>query len=61
MGLPQMNVQQAQNIMPPPPQPSQNVVPNQPRNTAAGEHMNFFEQAAQAIQYDANGLSYQPL
>ena len=49
MGVPQMNIQQVQNIMPAPPQQSQNVVPNQPHNPAAGEHMNFFEQAAQAI------------
>ena len=61
MGVPQMGMQQAQNIMPPPPQPPQNVVVNQGPNAAAGEHIGFFEQAAQGIRFDSSGLSFQDL
>ena len=61
MGAPQMGMQQAQNIMPSPPQPLQNVVPNQVPNAAASEHMSFFEQAVQGIQFDSSGLSFQDL
>ena len=60
-GVPQMDMQQSQNIMPPPPQPPQNVVINQAPNAATGEHMGFFEQAAQGIQFDSSGLSFQDL
>ena len=58
MGLPQVPMQQ--NIMPPL-QPAQNVGPNMGCNAAAGECMGFFEQAAQGIQFDASGLSFQQL
>ena len=59
MGPPQVPMQQ--NIMPLPLQPAQNVGPNVGRNAAAGECMGFFEQAAQGIQFDASGLSFQQL
>ena len=63
-GLPLMRPPQVpmqQNIMPPPPQAPQNVAPNQGCNAADGEFMGFFQQAAQAIQYDPSGLSFQQL
>ena len=59
MGPPQVPFPQGQNIMQAPqPLPPANLA----RNTApAGECLGFFEQAAQAIQYDGNGLSFQQL
>ena len=59
MGPLQVTFPQGQNIMQAPRQlPTSNV----PRNTApAGERLGFFEQAAQSIQYDDNGLSFQQL
>ena len=59
MGPPQVPMHQ--NIMPPLPQPAQNVGPNSSHNAAAGERMGFFEQAAQGIQFDGSGLSFQQL
>ena len=59
MGPPQVPMHQ--NIMPPLPQPAQNVGPNSSRNAAAGERMGFLEQAAQGIQFDGSGLSFQQL
>ena len=61
IGVPQMGMQQAQNIMPPPLQPPQNVVVNQAPTAAAGERMGFFEQATQGIRFDSSGLSFQDL
>ena len=59
MGPPQVPFPQGQNIMQAPRQlPAANAACN---NAPAGERLGFFEQAAQAIQYDENGLSFQQL
>ena len=59
MGPPQVPFPQGQNIMQAPRQlPAANAARN---NAPAGERLGFFEQAAQAIQYDENGLSFQQL